>query len=524
MPKSQLPTLLGNLHKLEQYARLPEARWVDSVPWPRQRAFLDLPVLEALYGGAAGGGKSDSLLRGALQYVHVPGYAALILRTDFQRLRLSGGLIPRSHEWLAPAVARGECKWNGGDHRWTFKGGGSIQFGYLSNPTDKFRYGSSEYQYIAFDELTEFAEEDYTFMFSRLRRTTDVAVPYRIRGASNPGGSGHEWVKARFISEEAERDLATGELAMTYSIKDRVFVPAKVRDNPAVDPVEYCKNLMHLGPVTRERLMNGDWTIMPTGRLRPEWLRYFDVQGRQVRLLASEETRDGEVVHTDRAVVTFDERECRRFVVVDAAGGVEEIRDDARGKKKSYTAVSVWDTHRVAGKRVLVLRHVQRGYGLNYVAMRDLVRSVILKWRPDDYVGNEKGMTTYVEDKAMGMALVADLAYLNVQTISPGGKDKVARAAAFENMMEDGRVFLPKGDVTWRPAFEAELMRWQGLDGETNDQVDVAAYAAIIVGGLGTNVSRAAVDPRSDVSKLARPADGHHTHSFGGGGFMTGWR
>ncbi len=86
------------------------------VPWPKQRRFLDLDCKEAFYGGAAAGGKSDALLMGALQYVQVPGYAALILRKDLQRLRLSGGLIMRAHEWLAGS----EAKWNSKDCRWTF--------------------------------------------------------------------------------------------------------------------------------------------------------------------------------------------------------------------------------------------------------------------------------------------------------------------------------------------------------------------------------------------------------------------
>ena len=171
-------------------------------------------VKEALYGGAAGGGKSDALLMGALQYVHVPGYAALILRKDSQRLRLSGGLIPRSHEWLV-----GKASWNGTDKRWVFPSGASIQFGYLDSTNDKYRYGSSEYQYIAFDELTEFMEEDYLFMFSRLRMTLGIEaynVPYRLRGASNPGGPGHDWVKSRFITKEAEEDLRNNTLQDMY--------------------------------------------------------------------------------------------------------------------------------------------------------------------------------------------------------------------------------------------------------------------------------------------------------------------
>src|SRR6185436_19414404 len=135
------------------------------VPSARQRQFLDIDCLEAFYGGAAGGGKSEALLMAALQHVHKPGYAALILRKDTQRLALAGGLIPRSHEWL-----HDRADWNAGRRQWTFPSGATLSFGYLAHPLDKYRYGSSEFQFIGFDELTEFAEEDYLFLFSRLRR------------------------------------------------------------------------------------------------------------------------------------------------------------------------------------------------------------------------------------------------------------------------------------------------------------------------------------------------------------------
>ena len=80
-------------------------------PQPKQRAFMERPEYEALYGGAAGGGKSDALLCEALRQVHIPHYRGLILRKTYPEL---SELVDRSRE-LYPA-ALPQAKYNGTEH------------------------------------------------------------------------------------------------------------------------------------------------------------------------------------------------------------------------------------------------------------------------------------------------------------------------------------------------------------------------------------------------------------------------
>src|SRR5277367_4185112 len=80
--------------------------YLPHKPHPAQHAFLALNCEEALYGGAAGGGKSDALLMAALQFVDVPGYAALIVRKTFKQLDSSGAIMARAKEWLRGTDAR----------------------------------------------------------------------------------------------------------------------------------------------------------------------------------------------------------------------------------------------------------------------------------------------------------------------------------------------------------------------------------------------------------------------------------
>ena len=84
----------------------------------------------------------------------MPGYRALLFRRTYADLTLPGALMDRAHDWLGGTAAR----WNAHDHIWSFPSGASLTFGYLESENDKYRYQSSELQYIGFDELTQFAE------------------------------------------------------------------------------------------------------------------------------------------------------------------------------------------------------------------------------------------------------------------------------------------------------------------------------------------------------------------------------
>ena len=58
-------------------------------PTPRQQEFLAAPEDEVLYGGAAGGGKTDALIMDALGWdaYTKPEYRALILRRTYPELK-----------------------------------------------------------------------------------------------------------------------------------------------------------------------------------------------------------------------------------------------------------------------------------------------------------------------------------------------------------------------------------------------------------------------------------------------------
>jgi len=420
-------------------------------PTERQGAFLERKELEVFFGGAAGGGKSVALLMAALQHVDQPGYAALILRKDLPRLGLPGGLIPRSHEWLAGS----DAKWNQSRRQWQFpsdKGPpATITFGYLARPLDKFRYASSEFQYIAFDELTDFQEDDYLFLFSRLRRAKSLDVPLRIRSASNPGGVGHLWVKQRFVESSTETS------------NNRAYIPSRIADNPHLDEAEYRQTLMHLPTVVRERLMNGDWSIQENAIFKEEWLRYYIEAHGQLELIEP----------GGRIFSTIEDGRCRRFVTIDPAGTSADRANELSGKTASWSVLQVWDQPTNELHRFLLLRHQIRGR-FGFGELCKAIRDVHANWRP---------WQIWIEGEKLGQATVDHLQKeLPIRCIPTGDKDKATRASRLVVKMENGEVLFPKYNTGWRPQLEAEFLAWTGHKREPSDQIDAAAYAAIIAG------------------------------------------
>lgn len=264
----------------------------DYHPSERQTKFHSSSAFETFFGGAAGPGKSTALCGEAINScIRWPRHRVFFFRRSTVMLRQ--GTLPVLQRQLAPYQALPESakatlpdgraltiKWNGSERAFYFSNGSFIQFAYLNTAADLYNYSSIEIHLLLIDELTQFTEEEYNFLKTRVRADDDR--PLKIKSASNPGDIGHNWVKERFLKsldpnvhyipevpyEEEFEDPDTGEL---YT-RSRVFIPAFVSDNPNQHiRQEYRRELNAIkDPQLRSALLKGDWDTF-RGKVYTEW-------------------------------------------------------------------------------------------------------------------------------------------------------------------------------------------------------------------------------------------------------------
>lgn len=236
---------------------------------PKQGIAFNTEATEALYGGAAGGGKSHLMRAAAITWcTEIAGLQVYLFR------RIHDDLIKNHMEGphgfralLAGWVACGFCTIIEDEIR--FWNGSKIYLCHCFNEKDRFKYQGAEIHVLLIDELTHFTEKIYRFLRNRVRMV-GVKLPAKYVGkfprilcGGNPGGIGHQFVKSTFIDGATE--YATYRVSRSEGGMLRQFIPARLEDNPSMNDNDpgYEDRLYGLGSDGLVKAMRyGDWDIV----------------------------------------------------------------------------------------------------------------------------------------------------------------------------------------------------------------------------------------------------------------------
>lgn len=410
---------------------------------PKQAEFLCYEGREALYGGAAGGGKSVALLAAALQYVDVPGYAALLMRRTYAQLSKADSILGKAKEWLMPFVKSKGLRWNGDEKKFTFPSGSTLEFGHCENDNSIYNYQGGIWAFIGVDETTQFTAPMLAYPRSRQRRVAGSPIPIRWRGASNPGGIGHDHVRERYVKDKRGNPI---------SHPDRRYFPATIKDNPNIDREEYIRQLKESGidPLTLAQLLEGDWDAVLGGRFKQEWFGYYHTDP------------------TDRAFIVTDRGE--RFKPTDRPIWQTCDPSASEADTADQFVVSTWC---MSPQGYLIWLDCYAGRHEIDEQMR-IIKGLYRRWKPG-YIAVEE----VLNQRALAQLLRKSTdPFINVKSVNPLGKSKVERATPAIVFVSSRRLLLPDDSLTFPlDAVQGQLLRFTGDDGDPDDIADTLFYS-----------------------------------------------
>ncbi len=266
----------------------------------KQEAFLKSSADLAIYGGSAGSGKSFALLLEQLYDIGNGGFRSVIFRRTVPMIRQPGGLLDTSEQVFRLLGA----KLNQSLLEWQFPSGANVKLAGMELESDRFSWQGSQIALICFDEVQEFTEPQFWFLFSRNRSMSGART--RIRATCNPDSD--SWLRSflawwiddatglpipersgvlrwfvrdgdSLVWGDARAELVE-QFGADFEPKSATFIAARVTDNQILlkqDPA-YVSNLKSLPLVERERLLNGNWNVRAAAGnyFRREWFQIVD--------------------------------------------------------------------------------------------------------------------------------------------------------------------------------------------------------------------------------------------------------
>jgi hypothetical protein len=270
----------------------PDGTIIIWEPQPRQEAFITCPADDVGFGGARGGGKSDGVVGDFIDHEEIYGQHAIGMAFRRERTQLIE-LIERAKQILVPLGYR----WHEQDKYFRGPKGGRLRFTYLESDSDADAYQGHSYTRLYPEEMGTFPSEAPINKLQATLRSGN-GVPCQMKGTCNPGGPGHQWVKARYRLDTHPRGFEIFEFEFVNPFtkrkvtKTRTFIPSKVTDNRFLGD-DYVANLFQVGSENLVRAwLEGDWSVIEGAffdcwsnekhvlvpfAIPPDWLRFRSV-------------------------------------------------------------------------------------------------------------------------------------------------------------------------------------------------------------------------------------------------------
>lgn len=234
-----------------------EIAWAPQ-PGP-QKALVDCPIPEILYGGARGGGKTDGVL-GKLAILgehYGSAMNALICRREAVGF---DDMIERSSEVFG---ALG-WKYNAQRLSWKSPRGARVRFRPLDRIQDAQKYQGQNISHAIVEEAGQYPDPAPIDRLNGVLRSAS-GIPTQLIMTANPGGPGQQWIKQRFIDPAPQGFQILKRKLPNGAEHRRVYIPARVEHNRVLmrfDPA-YINRLYLVGSSELVRAwLEGDWSAV----------------------------------------------------------------------------------------------------------------------------------------------------------------------------------------------------------------------------------------------------------------------
>jgi hypothetical protein len=429
--------------------------WAPN-PGP-QTWLLMCPVEDVFYGGARGGGKTSGALGDFAQHAQINGGAAIgvLVRRTYPELE---DVIRQSRDMYLKLGA----VWAASPKTWTFPNGATLKLRHLDNEDDAAHLQGHEYTWMCFEEAGNWPTPEPLDKLRACLRSKSVKR-FRFLLTGNPGGVGHFWLKARYIDGHPPlKPWTPPETGI-----QRVFIPAKLEDNPQIQDAESYRNrLRGSGPGWLVAAwLHGDWSGPPSGGFfQPDWMRAYkgslpvDVVSRLVAV----DFAGGREGSDPCAIIGAGMRE-NRDVYVAPAITLGRLTPKAQ-------AVRILDLADDLNADAILVEH-----GHLWIGMQEFFVELMHERHENGYL--REGDT---RRRTGGLYHIEEM-----PTKVAGLTGKRGRAQGLSAMMEHGKWYFPEGEL-YETAIKPHFLAFTGEPGvdELDNEIDACAHIALYLNSM----------------------------------------